>query len=71
MLSRVKLQFPEIRQALVEIDDQKLSVDDLIAVGKSLPTSEEVWMYDPSLACIADGLADCCSQGVFQYTGVC
>jgi hypothetical protein len=42
MLSRIKLGLPEIRKALLDIDDEKLSVDDLKAIGRQLPTSEEV-----------------------------
>ena len=42
MLSRIKLPLPEIRRALLELDDDLLSVDDLKAIGKQLPTTEEV-----------------------------
>ncbi len=42
MLSRIKLGFPEIRKALLDIDDSRLSVDDLKAISRQLPTSEEV-----------------------------
>jgi diaphanous 1 len=42
MLSRIKLDLPEIRKALLDIDDEKLPVDDLKAIGRQLPTSEEV-----------------------------
>jgi diaphanous 1 len=42
MLSRIKLGFPELRRALLGLDDQELSVDDLRAISKQLPTSEEV-----------------------------
>jgi diaphanous 1 len=42
MLSRIKLDLPDIRKALLDIDDNKLSVDDLKAIGRQLPTSEEV-----------------------------
>lgn len=42
MLSRIKLGYPEIRKALLDIDDRGLSIDDLIAISKQLPTSEEV-----------------------------
>jgi len=45
MLSRIKLSYPEIRKALLDIDDQRLSIDDLIAISKQLPTSEEVREY--------------------------
>jgi diaphanous 1 len=42
MLSRIKLPFPDIRKALLEIDDVKLTTDDLKAIGRQLPTLEEV-----------------------------
>jgi diaphanous 1 len=42
MLSRIKLGYPEIRRALLDIDDQGLSIDDLMAISRQLPTSEEV-----------------------------
>ena len=42
MLSRIKLGFPEIRQALLDLDDQQLSLDDLKAISRQLPTSDEV-----------------------------
>lgn len=42
MLSRIKMGFPDIRKALLDFDDEKLSVDDLKAISKQLPTSEEV-----------------------------
>lgn len=42
MLSRIKLSLPDIRRAILELDDNLLSVDDLKAIGKQLPTSEEV-----------------------------
>lgn len=45
MLSRIKYTLPDIRQALLEINDEKLSIDDLKIIGKNLPTSEEVRYY--------------------------
>jgi diaphanous 1 len=42
MLARMKLDLPAIRQAILEIDDTKLSSDELKSIGKQLPTSEEV-----------------------------
>ncbi|EEB96005.1 hypothetical protein MPER_04934 [Moniliophthora perniciosa FA553] len=43
MLSRIKnLGLSEIRLALLELDDEKLTVDELKAISKQLPTSEEV-----------------------------
>ena len=42
MLSRIKMDYPQIRKCIVEIDDERLSIDDLKALSKQLPTSEEV-----------------------------
>lgn len=42
MLARIKLGLSDIRKALLDIDDEKLPVDDLKAIGRQLPTSEEV-----------------------------
>lgn len=36
------MDYPQIRRALLEIDDVRLSVDDLKALSRQLPTSEEV-----------------------------
>jgi diaphanous 1 len=43
MLSRIKMGYPEIRLALMEIDDEKLTIDELKAISKQLPTIEEVY----------------------------
>ena len=51
MLSRIKRSLPEIRNAVTELDDDKLSIDDLRAMSRYLPTREEVscqradWIY--------------------------
>ena len=42
MLSRIKLNLEEIRRALLDVDDSKLTPDDLRAISRQLPTSEEV-----------------------------
>lgn len=42
MLSRIKVSFTEIREALLALDDEKLTVDNLKAISKHLPTAEEV-----------------------------
>lgn len=42
MLSRIKLELPEISAALLAIDDQKLSIDQLKAISRQLPTAEEI-----------------------------
>ncbi|KAK7695397.1 hypothetical protein QCA50_000033 [Cerrena zonata] len=41
MLSRIKLSLPDIRTALLAIDD-RLTTDQLRAISKQLPTSEEI-----------------------------
>jgi len=42
MLSRIKKNNSQIRMSLLEINDEHLSIDDLKAIGKHLPTPEEV-----------------------------
>lgn len=42
MLSRIKLTLPKICEAILEINDDALSIDDLKAISKQLPTPEEV-----------------------------
>ena len=42
MLSRIKLTPTDIRKALLEVDDEALSVDDLKAMERQTPTAEEV-----------------------------
>ncbi|KAI9467190.1 hypothetical protein BJY52DRAFT_1236932 [Lactarius psammicola] len=42
MLSRIKLAPVDIRKALLEVDDKTLSVDDLKAMERQLPTTEEI-----------------------------
>lgn len=42
MLSRFKIGYPAIRQALLDLDDAILSIDELKAISKQLPTTEEV-----------------------------
>ena len=44
MLARIKLDLPTIRQAILEVDDDKLSSDELKSLGKQMPTPEEVDM---------------------------
>lgn len=45
MLARLKLDLSVIRKAIMEIDDDKLSMDELKAIGKQLPTTEEVQFF--------------------------
>lgn len=42
MLARIKLDLPTIRQAILELDDDKLSSDEIKSLEKQAPTSEEV-----------------------------
>lgn len=42
MLARIKLTYPEIRDAIWNIDDHRLSVDNLMAIRQYIPTKEEV-----------------------------
>ena len=42
MLSRFKIGYSAIRQALLDLDDSIFSVDELKAISKQLPTTEEV-----------------------------
>jgi hypothetical protein len=49
MLSRIKMGFPDIRKALLNLDDQALSIEDLKAISKQLPTPDEVSYLVPFL----------------------
>ena len=42
MLSRIKVSYPDIRVALLEILDEKLSIENLKAIKQYVPTSDEV-----------------------------
>ncbi len=42
MLSRIKLTPVDIRIAVLKVDDEALSVDDLKAMERQMPTVEEV-----------------------------
>lgn len=42
MLARIKLTYPEIRDAIWNIDDHRLSVDNLMAIRQYIPNKEEV-----------------------------
>ena len=42
MLSRIKLDLPNIRKAIIDLDDDKLSVDNLKLIKRQLPSSEEI-----------------------------
>lgn len=42
MLKKLKMTGPEIRKALLTLDDTKLTVDDLKNISRVLPTKDEV-----------------------------
>ncbi|KAF9438927.1 hypothetical protein BGZ76_002926 [Entomortierella beljakovae] len=42
MLSRIKLSYPDIRIAMMEISDEKLSIENLKAIKQYVPTSDEI-----------------------------
>lgn len=42
MLARIKLPFADIRRALLQVDDQRLTVDELKSISKHIPTPDEV-----------------------------
>jgi hypothetical protein len=42
MLARLKLSYPEIRDAIWHIDDEKLNVDNLKSIKQYIPAKEEV-----------------------------
>lgn len=48
MLARLKLPIPKIQQAVLAFDDETLTLDDLKALSKLLPTSDEVSSGFPS-----------------------
>ena len=51
MLSRMKPSLPEIKRALLSIDDSVLNIDDLKAIARHLPTSLSL----ASTSCIREG----------------
>jgi hypothetical protein len=56
MLSRIKKSNSQIRLSLLEINDEQLSIDDLKAIGKHLPTPEEVGSHLPTVYHITTSL---------------
>lgn len=42
MLARMKLHHSDIKKALLEMDDNRLSTDDLKAISKQLPSQDEI-----------------------------
>jgi len=57
MLARIKMPYPEIKQALLEIDDEKLTVENLRAIRQHVPTTEELELvkeYDGDMAMLGN-----------------
>lgn len=71
MLSRIKLGFPEIRKALLDVDDRKLSVDDLKAISRQLPTSEEVMTSLKAMSIISDFVVGWANQRLPRSEQTC
>lgn len=42
MLARIKLSYPEIRDAIWNIDDNRLTIDNLMAIRQYIPAKEEI-----------------------------
>lgn len=42
MLTRIKTTLPEIKHALLAVDDEALSIDNLKAIARAVPSPEEV-----------------------------
>jgi hypothetical protein len=42
MLARIKLTYPEIRDAIWNIDDNRLTIDNLMAIRQYIPSKEEI-----------------------------
>ena len=55
MLAKLKLPPLKIRQAIVEVDDEVLSADDLATLSRTLPTAEEVGLVKRE-GCVADSI---------------
>ena len=64
MLSRIKLDLEEIRRALLDVDDGKLSPDDLRSISRQLPTSEEVSGLHPLHNALSENSSDHADQGL-------
>lgn len=64
MLTRIKTSLPEIKHALLTVDDEALSIDNLKAIARAVPSSEEVLFFTrpPNLALIV--------RVAFPYQGV-
>lgn len=45
MLTRIKTSLPEIKHALLTVDDEALSIDNLKAIARAVPSPEEVLFF--------------------------
>ena len=64
MLSRIKLNLEEIRRALLDVDDSKLTLDDLRVISRQLPTPEEVGSAHPFCNILDEDSLDHQDQGL-------
>ena len=64
MLSRIKLDLEEIRRALLDVDDGKLTTDELRAISRQLPTPEEVGIVQYFGSMPAESFLDHQDQGL-------
>jgi len=64
MLSRIKLNLEEIRRALLDVDDNKLTQDELRAISRQLPTPEEVGNAHPFCNAFVENPPDHQDQGL-------
>lgn len=56
VLTRIKLPFPELRTALLQCDESKLSLDNLKSIRSCLPTAEELSLvrdYDGDISALS------------------
>jgi hypothetical protein len=42
MIARIKIPYPAIRKAILELDENALSIENLRAISQYVPTIEEV-----------------------------
>jgi diaphanous 1 len=57
MLARIKMPYSEIKDAILELDDEKLSVENLRSIRQYIPTSEEIELvkeYDGDLSTLGN-----------------
>ena len=64
MLSRIKFGLEDIRKALLDVDDSKLTPDDLRSISRQLPTPEEVGGAHPCFNTLVKKSLDHPDQGL-------